>query len=53
MWIVESNKTTDRKRNKNIEEQEMPEDSANCLGDVLARVLGFASSDCDELNTSV
>jgi hypothetical protein len=53
MWVVRSNKNTDSERTKNIEEQDTPEDSANCLGDILARVLGFTGGDCDKFNTSV
>jgi hypothetical protein len=53
MWVVGGNEDTDCERTKNIEEQDTPEDSADCLGNVLARILGLAGSDSDKLNTTV
>jgi len=53
MWIVRCHKDTDGQRSENIEEQNTPEDSADCLGDVLAWVLGFASCDSNKLNTTI
>lgn len=53
MWIIRGDEDTDCQGAEDIEEQDTPEDSADCLGNVLAGVLGFTCSDCDQFYTTI
>jgi len=51
--VIRRNENTDGEGSKNVEEQNTPENSANCLGDVFARVLGLTCSNGNKFNSSV
>jgi hypothetical protein len=53
MFVIGSNKDTDSKRSKNIEEQDTPENPANCLGNILPRVLSFTCGNGNKFNTCI
>jgi len=53
MRIVGGDENTDGKRTKNIEEQDTPEHSANCLWNILARILSLTSGDCNKFNSTI
>lgn len=52
-WLVGWNENTDGEGTEAVEEEDTPEDSLDCLGNVLARVLSFTSGDSNHLDTSV
>ena len=53
MRVVRGNKDTDCKGTEDIEEKDTPENSANCLGNVLPRILGFTCGNRNKLDTTV
>ena len=53
MRIVRGNEDTDCEGTEDVEEQDTPEDSANCLGNVLSRVFSFSCGNCNEFNTTI
>ena len=53
MRVVVWNQDTDGKRAEDVEEQNTPEDTLDGLWNVLARILGFTSSDSNHFDTTV
>ena len=53
MLVVRGHKDTDCEGTEDVEEQNTPEDSADCLWNVLTRVLCFTGGNSDEFDTTV
>lgn len=51
--VVGADANTDDERTEDVEKQDTPEYTTDCLGDVLARVGCFTCSDCHHLDTTV
>lgn len=53
IWIIVWDKHADRKRPQDVEEEDTPEDPANCFWDVLSRVFCLAGGNGNHLDTTV
>jgi hypothetical protein len=53
LWVIAWNKHTNCKRSEDVEEENTPEDSANSLGNILARILSFTGSDSNHFHATI